>query len=409
MATSREALSEPLSIAYKRVTAVEAAPSRSNQHEFNGTDALKEVLGREPRKNWATRWIFLDDEEEPRIEFRACSWYDARENHPTRSEWRLYFKGDPEFEEDDLLVIVRREHADEPLLIIARSGSVPWQQFRSLLGAGEARQGAFTSLRVEELDAVYVNVLANVLEFAGWMPFPFLGDHEGLARLFEAFPEGFPETRSFSGFARSLVEGASDLGPDERLWTWFRREEQLFRALEHQELQERLGKRPPFSSVEDFLRFSLSIQNRRKSRAGLALEHHFEALLRSEEISFSRGKNTEGGRKPDFMLPSINDYRESSYPVELLSMVAVKTSCKDRWRQILNEASRVRAKHLLTLEPSISTTQLQEMAEEQVILVAPEVVLKTYEPPAKLEIRTVAQAITEFRNRQRRSEAWRVS
>lgn len=406
MSTIREALSEPLTVAYKRISAVESAPERSHQHEFNGTDALREVLGTEPRQDWPARWIFLGDDEDPRLESHACSWYDARASHPTRSEWRLYFRGDPPLDEDDFLVIVRRERADELLLILARSGSVPWQQFRALLGARDAKQGTFKALRLEEVDSVYVDVLSDVLGVAGWMPFPFLGDHEGLVKLFEAFPEGFPGTRMFSEYARSLVAGASDLSPDERFWAWLRREEQLFRALEHQELQERLSRRTPFDGVEEYLRFSLSILNRRKSRAEFALEHHFEALLRSEEISFSRGLKTEGGRKPAFLLPSIDLYRGLAFPSNLLTMVGVMTSYKARWRQILSEAGRIRAKHLLTLEPNLSTRQLQEMAEEQVILVAPDLVLKTFEPPAALETRTFAEVISEFRGRQRESEAW---
>ena len=42
-------------------------------------------------------------------------------------------------------------------------------------------------------------------------------------------------------------------------------------------------------------------------------------------------------------------------------MLAAKTSCKDRWRQVLAEADRIRTKHLLTLEPAISKIQTAEM------------------------------------------------
>lgn len=406
MPPQREALTEPLSIAYKRISAVEAAPMRSNQHEFNGTEALKQVLGREARQNWPTRWVFLDDIGEPRLEFHDCSWYDARASHPSRSEWRLYFKDHPEFAEDDFLVVVRREREDELLLLVARSGSVPWQQLRSLLEVEHGAAGGFKYLQLVDVDPAYSGMLSDVLEFAGWMPYPFAGDHRALALLFEEFPGGFPETKRFSEFARGLVEGAYELNPDERLWNWYRKEEQLFRALEHHELQEKLSQRPPFSGVEDFLKFSLSIQNRRKSRAGHALEHHFEALLRSEAIQCSRGKMTEGVRKPDFILPSIDLYHDPGCPEALLSMVGVKTSCKDRWRQILTEASRIKAKHLLTLEPSISGSQLQEMSDESVILVAPEVVRRTYSPPSALRTCNVTELVAELKSRQRAANDW---
>ena len=42
-------------------------------------------------------------------------------------------------------------------------------------------------------------------------------------------------------------------------------------------------------------------------------------------------------------------------------MLAVKSTCKDRWRQILAEADRLPVKHLLTLEPGISVAQTDEM------------------------------------------------
>lgn len=400
MPPTRESLSEPLSIAFKRISAVEAARQRSNQHEFNGTEALQQVLGTEARRNWPSRWVFLGDSAEPRIESHSCSWYDARATHPTRSEWRLYFKDEPEFYEGDLLVVVRRQSSETLLLLILRADSAPWWQYEALLGADERMLSGFTALELRDLQAVYADAFADVLEDSGWMAYPLLGDSGDLERLLEEFPEGFPSTREFSRFARARVENAWDMSPDERLWSWFRKEEGLFRALEHHELQERLGRSNPFRGVEEFLEFSLSIQNRRKSRAGYALEHHLEALFREEGIRFTRGAQTEGARKPDFILPSIEAYREHDFPADMLSMVGVKTSCKDRWRQILNEAERVQSKHLLTLEPSISLSQLGEMADARVILVAPEVVLETYAPLPALQRRSVATAIEEFRARQ---------
>ena len=52
-------------------------------------------------------------------------------------------------------------------------------------------------------------------------------------------------------------------------------------------------------------------------------------------------------------------------------MLAAKTTCKDRWRQVLNEASRVPTKHLLTLQEGVSEGQFSEMREADVRLVVP--------------------------------------
>lgn len=54
-----------------------------------------------------------------------------------------------------------------------------------------------------------------------------------------------------------------------------------------------------------------------------------------------------------------------------LYMLGVKTTCKDRWRQILTEAARIKTKHLLTIEPGISENQTMEMKQQDVRLVLP--------------------------------------
>ncbi|WP_413714010.1 type II restriction endonuclease [Serratia marcescens] len=71
----------------KTLSAVEARPERSNQHEFNGVKELKSLFGLTGFSKDAIFSIRGDD-----IKCTAnITWYDAREAHPTRSEYRLYF------------------------------------------------------------------------------------------------------------------------------------------------------------------------------------------------------------------------------------------------------------------------------------------------------------------------------
>ncbi len=64
-------------------------------------------------------------------------------------------------------------------------------------------------------------------------------------------------------------------------------------------------------------------------------------------------------------------------------MLAVKTTCKDRWRQILNEAERIPVKHLFTLQEGVSENQFIEMTEAGVRLVVPKALHKSYADPIR--------------------------
>ena len=87
-------------VAAKRLSAVETDPSTSNQHELNGVAPLRAVLG-DARQSPTTSFIYLgDDETETLNSIGFTTWYDSRENVPTRSaEYRLYFQSNEVMEE----------------------------------------------------------------------------------------------------------------------------------------------------------------------------------------------------------------------------------------------------------------------------------------------------------------------
>ena len=70
------------------------------------------------------------------------------------------------------------------------------------------------------------------------------------------------------------------------------------------------------------------------------------------------------------MFLSEEAYHDMTFAVENLCTLAAKTTCKDRWRQILNEADRLRDenKYLYTIQQRISSTQMDEIQAEKVIL-----------------------------------------
>jgi hypothetical protein len=60
-------------------------------------------------------------------------------------------------------------------------------------------------------------------------------------------------------------------------------------------------------------------------------------------------------------------------------MLGAKTTCKDRWRQVLAEADRINPKHLLTLEAGISPVQTDEMQRSGLALVVPTPIHDSYQ------------------------------
>jgi len=126
-----------------------------------------------------------------------------------------------------------------------------------------------------------------------------------------------------------------------------------------------------FTSVEEFIKYSHSVSNRRKSRTGTSLELNLEVLFNDEKLQFETQVRTENRKTADFLFPSGKAYKDLSFPEHHLKMLAAKTCCKDRWRQVISEADRIKTKHLFTLQEGISGNQLQEMKDNNVQLIIP--------------------------------------
>ncbi len=152
--------------------------------------------------------------------------------------------------------------------------------------------------------------------------------------------------------------------------------------------------------VDGFIAFSLSVQNRRKSRAGKSLEHHVAALFSARKLKFERGVETELHNKPDFLFPGKAAYQDLQFKAEKLTMLGSKSTCKDRWRQVLSEAERIPHKHLLTLEPGISENQTDEMRAKKLQLVLPASLHATYREAQRSWLMNVEDFVKLVRTRQ---------
>jgi len=396
--------------AVKRLSAVEADSSRSNQHEFNGVNALRAVFGHEQPRRFQTRFIWLGQEQEAIAEDGVLTWYDARDRHPTRSEYRLYFTTTAVSglaSAGDTMFIARRTD-DSAMVIITPAGSSMENQLLWLFGLDEQPTLRFEAQEIQPDQA-------TALDFAARYILDELGieleepEADQLDSLIERFGVTFPPSRDFSELARASLPDILPLDdPDEALLAWMEREEQLFRRMERRVVAERLRKgfaQDGQVDTDGFLQFSLSVQNRRKARAGAALENHLEALFTTHGIRFSRGAETEHRNRPDFLFPGQREYRDLAFPSARLTMLGAKSSLKDRWRQVLSEAERIPEKHLLTLEPGISENQTDEMRTKRLRLVVPRAIHDTYRNSQRNWIIDVAAFLALVRQRQEQDGA----
>ena len=228
---------------------------------------------------------------------------------------------------------------------------------------------------------------------------PEAQEEQAFSDFINSLSVDFPSSEIMSAAARKIEDAIYDHAeyitsqPDEKLISWSAIEYRLFRAIENN----RYGKvvTNGFASVDDFIEKANIVLNRRKSRAGKSLEHHLGAIFTGNGLSFEGQVITEGNKKPDFIFPSSAAYHDASYPIDNLVFLAAKTTCKDRWRQILNEADRFRdhVKYLCTLQQGMTIKQMNEMAAERVVLVVPKPYVKTYPKNTSMQIITVSNFI----------------
>lgn len=367
-------------VAVKELSQVEANALRSHQHEFNASRELITLLGRcdgIDKRSLLSTFVYLNDEENSRI---ACegvlTWYDARakariERGIDRTEHRLYFSSNEVIEKmaaGDLFFLAKRSETCWLVVIVEGDTSMA-KQLLWLFGMDELPR---CSMVVRQSDVMDTRALEYSTSFIlNKLGIEIAITNDYLEEILTSFGGSFPSTKVFSAFARARCTSVHpvDSPADEVLMAWMYQEEQMFMTLEQHILQERISR--GFSSVEDFIQTSLSAQNRRKARAGAALENHIECILNSRHIPHAWGAKTEGKSKPDFLFPGVAEYHNPAFPAASLRMLGVKSTCKDRWRQVLAEADRIDSKHLLTLEPSISRDQTDEMRAKNLQLVIP--------------------------------------
>lgn len=393
------------SVVYKQLVQVDL-PGGSHQHEINGVRELREFFETSEPISGSINWHFFSDENDPQQAQGHFTFYDARErssNRTGRSEWRLYYTGD----------FINCANPGD-IFILARTVNqvIYGLLFQENSGWLRAAQRLFQIERFPDRLQLLPgrNLIEQRLEFSqeqilNELEIEYTSHIDGqineiatreLERV-RGQNKIFPTTSEMSNLAHENVH-VDISNADESLVTWLDFEEKLFRAIERYIVQEKLDR--GFDSVDDFIDYSLSTQNRRKSRMGYALQNHLHHLFSRYHLRFETQKRTEGKNTPDFLFPSQREYLDQTFNEQLLIMLAAKSSCKERWRQILTEANRINIKHLCTLEQSISRDQTDEMRNQNVQLILPAQMHTFYSANQQTQLWTVDQFISFVREKQ---------
>lgn len=279
----------------------------------------------------------------------------------TRNEYRItrFNRGFPFLKDEfvgDLLII--NQLVDDYYEAYVISGDENIDSFLSSFGISPSETNGFIPVKGRQLSV-----------------------EEKLQSIFDEFiktiDDIFPATSKIAEYARTAFLRANSINfidnsinPDNHIINWIDTEYKLFKVIEAYIYRNNLQK--PFATVDELVEFANTVLNRRKSRAGKSLEHHLSEIFRTFSLTFTPQARTEQFKKPDFIFPGVTEYHHKNFSQEKLVFLAAKTTCKDRWRQILNEADRIPVKHLFTLQQGISKNQLDEMYQHNVVLVVPE-------------------------------------
>lgn len=217
--------------------------------------------------------------------------------------------------------------------------------------------------------------------------------------------QDFPQTSEMGRMAQDIYNKLHNIkendickSPDKILLKWYDTELSLFRSLEEKVYYSVYSQ--TFANCQALIDFSNKILNRRKSRAGKSLEHHLSAIFTTHKLIFEEQAVTENNKKPDFLFPNSNCYHNFEFPAEDLTVLGAKTTCKDRWRQVINEADRVDVKFLFTLQQGISKNQLKEMADERVRLVVPRSHIESFPEEFQMNLNTLSDFIDIVKEKQ---------
>jgi len=403
-------------IAWKRLSAHEVDPAVSNGHEFQGARELRALLGAEPLLDLpATYLLFGDDDGAPECVRATASWYDARARDPNRSqEWRLYYPREARAIQARMhpgdLVVIARFGTGSLAVLLAPQGSVREAQLSALFGLDLGDAGKAHIQHFAKRDSISF-VAVTILEDLGLAaPEPVSGTTTDTAaqiahELVGAYGSQLPTGVAVAELIQQRMPGEDAVAdPDGALHRWIEAQAAVYRLWEDEIIRRRIQRgflNPPgVPDVQAFRDFTMSLRQSRVSRAGAALQLHTARILRANRVRFDEQVITENNERPDFVFPGAAAYHDAAFPAARLHMLAAKFTLKDRWRQVLNEAARIRHKHLLTMDGAVTASGLTAMAASHLELVIPDIIRSAYPAKQRSGISSVREFIALLLERQ---------
>lgn len=212
-------------------------------------------------------------------------------------------------------------------------------------------------------------------------------------------PEWLVKFPSGAEIIRKVIELRPDsqLSVDARMLRRRDCEFELFQSLE--EAVELPRAQAGFPTIADFLSAAQTVLQRRKARSGRSLELHMREILIEEDFLENRDftYQPKAGNNPDFLFPNERAYLDSGWPRERIRMLAVKTTFKDRWRQVAEECADLPVRHLLTVQEGVSEAQFRLINNAGIRLVVPQKQIGKYAEVLRPEIMTLESFLADTR------------
>lgn len=306
----------------------------------------------------------------------------------TRNEYRLtrFGRGFPFLRDEnvgDLLVIAKMDHENYSAFVLSADEDI--DAFFDAFGISSTETNGILPKTIEPTSEEKLRVLFR--------------------QFIESLSIDFPPTVELANRARQIFFEAYKLNkkavitnPDLEILKWITTEFELFKSIENDRYGAIIKK--PFPTVEELIKTANTILNRRKSRAGKSLEHHLSEVFNIWNLSYTSQAITEVKKKPDFIFPNIETYFSEPAGSDKLVFLGAKTTCKDRWRQIVGEADRIPNKHLFTLQQGVSSNQLNEMKSAGVTLVIPKSFMSSFPKEHRVDIWTLEKFVKYVASKQ---------